>query len=119
VTQDIKKAAAALGVVLHDHLIIGRNGHISLRELGEIWRAIFHGMPDRQKCNWMRIQVDLYSSPPSATRRGLLRVNGLRAADRESYRNKAEASEAITSQAVAHSPSDIRITTPKDAPSDQ
>src|SRR6266446_9023094 len=27
---------AALGVVLHDHLIIGRNGHISLRELGEI-----------------------------------------------------------------------------------
>ena len=36
VTQDIKKAAAALGVVLHDHLIIGRNGHISLRELGEI-----------------------------------------------------------------------------------
>src|SRR5258707_9238380 len=33
VTQDIKKAAAALGVVLHDHLIIGRNGHISLREL--------------------------------------------------------------------------------------
>src|SRR5438105_9945741 len=36
VTQDIKKGAAALGVVLHDHLIIGRNGHISLRELGEI-----------------------------------------------------------------------------------
>ncbi len=36
VTQDIKKAAAALGVVLHDHLIIGRNGHVSLRELGEI-----------------------------------------------------------------------------------
>jgi DNA repair protein RadC len=36
VTQDIKKAAAALGVVLHDHLIIGRNGHISLRELGKI-----------------------------------------------------------------------------------
>jgi DNA repair protein RadC len=30
------QAAAALGVVLHDHLIIGRNGHISLRELGEI-----------------------------------------------------------------------------------
>ena len=36
VTQDIKKAAAALGVVLHDHLIIGHNCHISLRELGEI-----------------------------------------------------------------------------------
>jgi DNA repair protein RadC len=36
VTQDIKKAAAPLGVVLHDHVIIGRNRHISLRELGEI-----------------------------------------------------------------------------------
>ena len=36
VTQDIKKAAAPLGVVLHDHIIIGRNGHISLRDLGEI-----------------------------------------------------------------------------------
>ncbi len=36
VTQDIKKAAAPLGVVLHDHVIIGRNGHASLRELGEI-----------------------------------------------------------------------------------
>jgi hypothetical protein len=34
--QDIKKAAAPLGVVLHDHLIIGRNRHTSLRELGEI-----------------------------------------------------------------------------------
>jgi len=36
VTQDIKKAAAPLGVVLHDHVSIGRNGHTSLRELGEI-----------------------------------------------------------------------------------
>jgi DNA repair protein RadC len=36
VTKDIKKAAAALGVVLHDHIIIGRNGHTSLRDLGEI-----------------------------------------------------------------------------------
>jgi DNA repair protein RadC len=36
VTQDIKKAAAPLGVVLHDHIIIGRHGHISLRDLGEI-----------------------------------------------------------------------------------
>jgi len=35
-TQDIKKAAAALGVVLHDHLIVGRRGHTSLRDLGEI-----------------------------------------------------------------------------------
>ena len=36
VTQDIKKAGAALGVVLHDHVIIGRNRHASLRELGLI-----------------------------------------------------------------------------------
>jgi DNA repair protein RadC len=36
VTQDIKKAAAPLGVVLHDHVIIGRNRHTSLRELGLI-----------------------------------------------------------------------------------
>ena len=36
VTQDIKKAAAPLGVTLHDHVIIGRNGHISLRDLGLI-----------------------------------------------------------------------------------
>jgi DNA repair protein RadC len=36
VTQDIKKAAAPLGVVLHDHLIIGHDSHVSLRELGEI-----------------------------------------------------------------------------------
>ena len=36
VTKDIKKAAAPLGVAVHDHLIIARNGHISLRELGEI-----------------------------------------------------------------------------------
>ena len=36
VTLDIKKAAAPLGVVLHDHIIIGRNGHTSLRDLGEI-----------------------------------------------------------------------------------
>ena len=36
VTRDIKKAAAPLGVALHDHIIIGRQGHISLRDLGEI-----------------------------------------------------------------------------------
>ena len=32
-TQDIKKAAAPLGLALHDHLIIGRDQYISLREL--------------------------------------------------------------------------------------
>jgi DNA repair protein RadC len=36
VTQDIKKAAAPLGVMLHDHVIIGRNRHTSLRDLGLI-----------------------------------------------------------------------------------
>jgi DNA repair protein RadC len=36
VTQDIKKAAAPLGVALHDHVIIGLNGHVSLRDLGLI-----------------------------------------------------------------------------------
>jgi DNA repair protein RadC len=36
VTQDIKKAAVLLGVALHDHIIIGRNGHTSLRDLGLI-----------------------------------------------------------------------------------
>jgi DNA repair protein RadC len=34
VTQDIKKAAAALGVVVHDHVIIAGNHHTSLRDLG-------------------------------------------------------------------------------------
>jgi DNA repair protein RadC len=33
VTKDIKKAAAPLGLALHDHLIIGRNSHTSLRDL--------------------------------------------------------------------------------------
>jgi DNA repair protein RadC len=36
VTQDIKKAAAPLGVVLHDHVIIARNHHVSFRDLGLI-----------------------------------------------------------------------------------
>ncbi|HTV46216.1 MAG TPA: JAB domain-containing protein [Stellaceae bacterium] len=36
VTQDIKKAAAPLGVVLHDHVIIAKNRHTSLRDLGLI-----------------------------------------------------------------------------------
>jgi DNA repair protein RadC len=36
VTQDIKTAAAPLGVVLHDHVIIGRNRHVSLKDLGLI-----------------------------------------------------------------------------------
>jgi DNA repair protein RadC len=34
VTQDVKKAAAALGVTVHDHVIIAGNHHTSLRDLG-------------------------------------------------------------------------------------
>jgi DNA repair protein RadC len=34
VTKDIIKAAAPLGVAVHDHLIIGRGRHTSLRDLG-------------------------------------------------------------------------------------
>jgi DNA repair protein RadC len=36
VTKDVAKAAALLGVTLHDHLIIGRGRHTSLRSLGVI-----------------------------------------------------------------------------------
>jgi DNA repair protein RadC len=36
VTQEIKKAAAPLGLALHDHVIVGRSGHASLRDLGLI-----------------------------------------------------------------------------------
>jgi DNA repair protein RadC len=34
VTQEIKKAAGLLGVALHDHLVLARNRHVSLRDLG-------------------------------------------------------------------------------------
>ena len=34
VTRDIVKAAHPLGVTVHDHLIIGRGRHTSLRDLG-------------------------------------------------------------------------------------
>ena len=34
VTRDIISAAKPLGVTVHDHLIIGRGGHTSLRDLG-------------------------------------------------------------------------------------
>src|SRR5436190_733770 len=36
VTKDIVKAAAALNVTVHDHLIIGHGRHSSLRDLGLI-----------------------------------------------------------------------------------
>ena len=34
VTKDIVKTAQSLGIAVHDHLIIGRGGHTSLRDLG-------------------------------------------------------------------------------------
>ena len=33
-TRDVAKAWAAVGIALHDHLIVGRSGHASLRALG-------------------------------------------------------------------------------------
>jgi DNA repair protein RadC len=36
ITKDIIKAAAPLGITVHDHLIIGRGRHASLRDLGLI-----------------------------------------------------------------------------------
>ena len=35
-TREVKEAAEKLGIALHDHLIIGRNGHASLKALGLI-----------------------------------------------------------------------------------
>ena len=35
-TREIAKAAAALGISIHDHLVIGRKGHASFRSLGLI-----------------------------------------------------------------------------------
>ena len=34
VTRDIAAAAKAVGITVHDHLIIGRGRHTSLRDLG-------------------------------------------------------------------------------------
>ena len=33
-TREIAKAAEALGIAIHDHLVIGRKGHASFRSLG-------------------------------------------------------------------------------------
>lgn len=33
-TKEIKAAAGALGIGIHDHLVIGRKGHASFRSLG-------------------------------------------------------------------------------------
>jgi DNA repair protein RadC len=39
-TREVKKALETVGVSLHDHIIIGRKGHCSLRSLKVIdgWR---------------------------------------------------------------------------------
>ena len=33
-TRDLVKAAQALGITVHDHLVIGRGGHASFKSLG-------------------------------------------------------------------------------------
>jgi DNA repair protein RadC len=33
-TREVKAAAAALDIAIHDHLVIGRKGHASIRSLG-------------------------------------------------------------------------------------
>ena len=33
-TKEVAKAGATLGVTVHDHLVIGRSRHVSLREAG-------------------------------------------------------------------------------------
>jgi DNA repair protein RadC len=33
-TRDVAKACATVGISVHDHLIVGRAGHASLRALG-------------------------------------------------------------------------------------
>ncbi|MEJ1996349.1 MAG: JAB domain-containing protein, partial [Limibacillus sp.] len=34
ITREIAEAAAKLGIEVHDHIIIGRKGHTSLKSLG-------------------------------------------------------------------------------------
>jgi len=33
-TKEVQEAAGKLGIVLHDHLVIGRDGHVSFRSQG-------------------------------------------------------------------------------------
>jgi DNA repair protein RadC len=33
-TREIKEAAERLGIIIHDHLVIGRAGHASFKSLG-------------------------------------------------------------------------------------
>ena len=34
ITREIKAAAKALGITIHDHLVVGRKGHASCKSLG-------------------------------------------------------------------------------------
>ena len=38
ITREIARALEGVGVALHDHLIVARNGHVSLREMGKLPR---------------------------------------------------------------------------------
>jgi DNA repair protein RadC len=35
-TREVAKACGAVGIAVHDHLVVGRAGHASLRALGLI-----------------------------------------------------------------------------------
>lgn len=35
-TREVKEAADKLGIVLHDHIVVGRKGHASFKALGLI-----------------------------------------------------------------------------------
>jgi DNA repair protein RadC len=35
-TREIVRAASALGIAVHDHIIVGRSGHTSLKSMGVI-----------------------------------------------------------------------------------
>ncbi len=33
-TRDVQEAAKALGIIVHDHVVVGRSGHASFKALG-------------------------------------------------------------------------------------
>jgi DNA repair protein RadC len=35
-TREVKAAAEALGIAIHDHPVIGRNGHAGFKSLGKL-----------------------------------------------------------------------------------
>ena len=35
-TREVREAAEKLGIAVHDHVVIAKNGHVSFRELGLI-----------------------------------------------------------------------------------